>query len=156
MRCGDFQATIRSLTADLFRTCATMGPRLCVIIAGFQKILRCGTQAALMTTGTHRRPQAKVESAPAAITSLSAACRCASPRRATLQCFPPKLEPSQKWLGSPAFEVHINLTQPDCVHPLRSFTPPVIPPKPWSAATDFVTLAVTFSVFLTSFSARFE
>ena len=66
-------------------------PRLYVIIAGFQKILRCGTQAALGITGTHGRPKVKVESAPAAITSLSAACRCASRPPSNPSVLPPEI-----------------------------------------------------------------
>ena len=73
--------------------------RLYAIVAGFQKILRCGTQAALRITGTHGRPNVKVESAPSAITSLSAACRCASHPPSNPSVLPPEIGTQSEMAG---------------------------------------------------------
>jgi hypothetical protein len=61
------------------------------IAAAFQKNFFSGTQAALEITGTHGRPNVKVESAPAATTPLSAASRCASHPPSNPTVLPPEL-----------------------------------------------------------------
>ena len=74
-------------------------PGLYAMVAVFQKILRCGTQAALRRTGTHGRPKVKVGSAPAAITSLSAACRCASHPPSDPSVLPPEIGTQSEMTG---------------------------------------------------------
>ena len=66
------------------------------IVLSFQKNLFRGTQAALEIIGKHGRPNVKVESDPAAITSLSAACRCASHPPSNPIVTPSELEPGQQ------------------------------------------------------------
>jgi len=69
-----FGFVLRSVQASSAIQCIALH----LILVAFQKNFFFGTQAALEITGTHGRPNVKVESAPAAISSLSAACRCAS------------------------------------------------------------------------------
>jgi hypothetical protein len=70
------------------------------------------------------------------------------------------MEPSQQWLGSPAFRVPYSVTLPllltgECIFWLagsgdtRHLSKTSF--RTQSCATDFVTLTVTFSVFLTPF-----
>jgi hypothetical protein len=73
-------------------------PPLRLIESAFQKNYFCGTRRALSFVGKH-----EMERAPAAITSLSAACRCASRPPSDPSVLLPKCEPGQKWPGSPAF-----------------------------------------------------
>ena len=62
----------------------------------FPENLLRGTQAALEISGKHGRPNVKVESDPAAVTSLSAACRCASRPPSNPIVTPSEIEPSQQ------------------------------------------------------------
>jgi hypothetical protein len=63
-----------------------------------------------------------VESAPAAFFPLSAACRCASRPPSNPTEFIPIFEPSQKWLGSPAFGAFVfsitRLSRMERPHPI--------------------------------------
>src|SRR4029077_8796914 len=65
----------------------------------FPQNLFSGTQAALGTTGTHGRPNEKVESAPAAITSLSAVCRGASYPPRNPSVLPPEIGTQSEMAG---------------------------------------------------------
>ena|ERR1700682_2871516 len=74
-----------------------------LMLVAFQKNFFFGTQAALDITGTHGRPNVKVESAPAAIPSLSAACRCASHPPSNPSVLPPEIRTQSAMAGFPRF-----------------------------------------------------
>ncbi len=74
-----------------------------LILIPFQKNFFFGTQAALEITGTHGRPNVKVESAPAAISSLSAACRCASHPPSNPSVLPPEIGTQSAMAGFSRF-----------------------------------------------------
>jgi len=78
LEAGCNQRSIRLILRRAQVSSAAQCSALHLILVAFQKNFVFGTQAALEITGTHGRPNVKVESAPAAIPSLSAACRCAS------------------------------------------------------------------------------
>jgi hypothetical protein len=109
-----------------------------------------GTQAALEITGTHGRPNGKVESAPAAIFPLSAACRCASRPPSNPSVLPPEIgtQPAMAGFSCVCFPLTV-------FSRFAPFFPPFAPLKQFvgtsQSATYFVTLTVTFSVFLTPF-----
>jgi hypothetical protein len=69
------------------------------MLSHFQKKLLRGTRGALGNTGTHGRPNVKVESAPAATTPLSAACRCASHPPSNPSVHPPELGTQSEMTG---------------------------------------------------------
>jgi len=73
------------------------------MLVAFQKNFFFGTQAALEITGMHGRPNVKVESAPAAIPSLSAACRCASHPPSNPSVLPPEIGTQSAMAGFSRF-----------------------------------------------------
>ena len=84
---GKYKVICRQLA--LMLVCISRGLR--PINPAFQKNFFSGTEAALEITGTHGRPNVKVESAPAAIYPLSAACRCASHPPSNPSVLPPEI-----------------------------------------------------------------
>jgi hypothetical protein len=70
-----------------------------LITRSFQKIFSRGTRHALEQTGKHGRPNVKVGSDPAAITSLSAACRCASHPPSNPSVLPPEIRTQPAMAG---------------------------------------------------------
>jgi hypothetical protein len=105
----------------------------------------------------HARKTQKADRAPAAITSLSAASRCASHPPRNPLVLPPKLNPvSNDWV-LPLFMPLVTFLVLLALAPCCSFAEVFrldSQLRPFRAAvqfgTKFVTLTVTFSVFLTS------
>jgi len=91
------------LSFAVFKSSAVQCVALHLIRAVFRKNFFFGTQAALKITGTHGRPNVKVESAPAAIPSLSAACRCASHPPSNPSVLPPEIGTQSAMAGFSRF-----------------------------------------------------